>query len=312
MKQKTIDAQLNNYRTTLNYKNKMLGLALNVFQFKNIDPFIDMSKVNLSLFQNGSIAFFKDDITGTLLAMPYTVVGSLDYYGRPQAIKPLPYFGYYNRTLYARKKEFVIMWDNEAHLSMYPELIASAKRLALIKRTIDINIDQQSTNRVWKTTEDKKISLEKALQQVESKVNAIITYDDLDLNEIGAVLNIAPFVADKLNDAKKEEWSEFLESIGITSNMVNKKERLITDEVFTSMGGTIASRYNRFESRRKAVEKINEYFGTNIEVEFYDGLPSTIKDPDTFLGSESFNKIPNSFENVDSANEEDEENERNI
>lgn len=286
MKQKTIDAQLNNYMTTVNYKNKMLGLALNVFQFKNIDPFIDMSKVNLSLYQNGSIAFFYDEVAKRLMAMPYTVVGSLDYYGRPQAIKPLPYFGYYNRVLYAKKNEFVIMWDNEAHITMYPELIASSKRLSLIKRTIDINISQQSTNRIWKTTDDKKLSLEKALQQVDSKVNSIITYDDLDLNETGAILNVAPFVADKLNDAKKEEWSEFLESIGITSNMVNKKERLITDEVFTSMGGTIASRYNRFESRRKAVELINKYFNQNIEVEFYDGLPSTIKDPDEFLGSE--------------------------
>ena len=52
------------------------------------------------------------------------------------------------------------------------------------------------------------------------------------------------------------------------------------------MGGTIASRYNRFESRRKAVELINEYFNQNIEVEFYDGLPTTIKDPDEYLGSE--------------------------
>ena len=284
MKNKTVEAQLNNYRTTLNYKNKMLALALNVFQFKNMDRFIDMSKVNMTLFQTGSIAFFYDEIAKKLMAMPYTVVGSLDYYGRPQAIRPLPYFGVYNRTLYARKKEFVIMYDNEARMPLYPELIDSAKRLARIKRAIDINVSQQNTNRVWKTTEEKKLSLQKALEQVDSCVNSIITYDDLDLNEMGGILNVAPFVADKLNDIKKEEWSEFLEIIGITSNMVQKKERLITDEVFTSMGGVIASRYNRFESRRKAVELINEYFNQEIEVEFYDGLPSTIKDPDTFLG----------------------------
>lgn len=283
MKQKTIEAQLNNYRTTVNYKNKMLSLALNVFQFKNIDPFIDMAKVNMTLFQTGSVAFFYDEIAGKLMAMPYTIVGSLDYYGRPQAIRPLPYFGAYNRTLYAKNKEFVIMWDNEAHIPLYPDLIASAKRMAQIKRAIDINVAQQNTNRYWKTSEDKRISLERALQQVDSNVNTIITYDDLDLNEIGGILAVAPFVADKLNDAKKEEWTEFLETIGVTSNMVNKKERLITDEVFTSMGGTIASRYNRYESRRKAVELINEYFNQNIEVEFYDGLPSTIKNPDDFL-----------------------------
>jgi hypothetical protein len=55
------------------------------------------------------------------------------------------------------------------------------------------------------------------------------------------------------------------------------------------MGGTIASRYARFESRRLAVEEINKkfkdkpLFTENIEVEFYDGLPSTIENVDDFL-----------------------------
>lgn len=283
MKTKTVNSQLYNFKTYLNYKDKMLALALNVFQFKNMDPFIDMSRVNYSLLCNGSIAFFKDDVTGNLLALPYTPVGSLDIYGRPQAIRVIPYFGAYNRTLYKKNKEFVIMYDNEARLPLYPQIIASAERLALIKRTIDINISQQSTNRIWTAPEDKIATLKGLLEQVDSKVNTIVGYDGLDINEINSILNIAPFVADKLNDAKKEEWSEFLEMIGITSSVTQKKERLITDEVFTSMGGTIASRFNRYESRRKAIEEINETFGTDIEVEFYDGLPTTIKDPNEYL-----------------------------
>ena len=145
----------------------MLSLALNVFQFKNIDPFIDMSLVNKTLFTNGSIAFFKDDVTNNLLAMPYTNVGSLDYYGRPTAIKVLPYFGYYNRTLYAKNKEFVIMWDNEAHESLYPNLLESASRLTNIKKAIDININNQKTNKYWKTSEDKKLSLQNILEDID-------------------------------------------------------------------------------------------------------------------------------------------------
>lgn len=284
MKTKTVNSQLYNYKTYLSYKNKMLALALNVFQFKNIDPFIDMSLVNYSLLTNGSIAWFKDDVTGTLMAMPYNSVGSLDMYGRPQAIRPIPYYGAYNRTLYKKRKEFVIMYDNEARVPLYPSLTASAERLALIKRGIDINISQQMTNRVWSVPQELEASLKKVLEQVDSNVENILTYKGIDLNQVSSILNIAPFVADKLNDAKKEEWSEFLEMIGIASNTINKKERLITDEVFTSMGGTIASRFNRYESRRKAVEEINEYFGTKIEVGFYDGLPTTIKNPEEFLG----------------------------
>ena len=129
-----------------------------------------------------------------------------------------------------------------------------------------------------------ELTLKKVLEQVDSNVENILTYKGIDLNQVSSILNTAPYVADKLNEAKKEEWSEFLEMIGIASNTIQKKERLITDEIFTSMGGTIASRFNRYESRRKAVEEINKLFGTTIEVGFYDGLPTTLKNPDEFLG----------------------------
>jgi hypothetical protein len=43
-------------------------------------------------------------------------------------------------------------------------------------------------------------------------------------------------------------------------------------------GGTVASRFSRYEPREKAVKQINEKFGTNIEVRYYDGLPSMLKE----------------------------------
>ena len=307
MKRKTVNSQLYNYKTFLNYRDKMLMLALNVFQFKGINPMIDMSLVNKELLTTGSIAFFKDDVTGDLLALPYTNVGSLDFYGRPRAIMVRPFFGSYNRTLYKAKNEFVIMYDNEARLPIYPFIVEGAERLALIKRTMDINISNQMTNRWWKTSQEKEFTLRKLLEQVDSKVDTIITYDDLDLDETQQILNPAPFVTDKLNEAKHEEWAEFLEIVGITSLAVNKKERLITDEVFSSMGGTIASRYNRYEARRKAVEEINKLFNENIEVGFYDGLPSTISNPDDFLGSDEMKKATYSVPSIPTNNETIEE-----
>lgn len=307
MKRKTVNSQLYNYKTFLNYRDKMIMLALNVFQFKNINSMIDMSLVNKELLTTGSIAFFKDDVTGDLLALPYTNVGSLDFYGRPRAIMVRPFFGSYNRTLYKARNEFVIMYDNEARIPLYPFIIEGAERLALIKRTIDINVSNQMTNRWWKTSQEKEFTLRKLLEQVDSKVDTIITYDDLDLDETQQILNPAPFVADKLNEAKHEEWAEFLEVVGITSLAVNKKERLITDEVFSSMGGTIASRYNRYEARRKAVEEINKLFNENIEVGFYDGLPSTISNPDDFLGNDENKKATYSVPSIPTSNETIEE-----
>lgn len=47
-------------------------------------------------------------------------------------------------------------------------------------------------------------------------------------------------------------------------------------------GGTVASRYSRFEPRQKAIELINDKFKTNIEVQYYDGIPTTAKELEEF------------------------------
>ena len=58
--------------------------------------------------------------------------------------------------------------------------------------------------------------------------------------------------------------------IGIANANFVKRERLLSDEVARSMGGVIASRYSRLESRKQAIDKINDMFGLDIEVNFRD------------------------------------------
>ena len=59
---------------------------------------------------------------------------------------------------------------------------------------------------------------------------------------------------------------------GISNLNVQKKERLITDEVARSQGGTIASRYSGLVMRQQACEKINKMFGLDIWCEFREDI----------------------------------------
>ena len=292
MKKKVVNSQLSNFKTYINYRDKMLILSQNVFKYKDMPKFINMAVVNYNLVITGSIAFFIDEIYG-LMALPYVPLGEYDLYGRPTKIKVIPVMGTYNRTLINTpdKTEFVIMYDNDAHLSIYPNILASAERLALIKRTIDINIRQQQTPRFYKTSENNKNTLQNLVNEIEANVNTILTYDNIDVNDVTCVLNPAPYVSDKLNQEKHEEYSEFLDLIGIANVSINKKERVLKDEILTSMGGTIASRYSRFESRRKALEEINDAFKIKIDVEFYDGLPTTIESVDEYLNKNEESEV---------------------
>ena len=71
---------------------------------------------------------------------------------------------------------------------------------------------------------------------------------------------------------------QFYQNIGIKFNSTNKKERLITDEINFQDDFLAVNLYTMLESRKEAVEKINELFGTDISVELSEILKPVIED----------------------------------
>lgn len=280
MKKQLINSQLSNFKTYQMYLRQMLTLAENVFEFENLPTFIDTAYLNKVLLRRGSIAFFKDEEMG-LLALPYANIGTLDVYGRPKKIQVISQTSY-RKTL--NRDEFVIMYDNNGRYPLFLDITQYAERIALDTRTIDINILQQRTPRFWKTTTENERSIKDILNNVDGMENTVLTYEDVSLDDIQLVLEPAPYVADKIDIQKEKIWNEFLRLIGIANMNFQKKERNIKDEVVASQGGTVASRYSRFEPRKKAIEEINKKFGYDIKVKYYDGIPSNeiIEDEEDF------------------------------
>lgn len=272
MRKKLINSQLTNMKTYLMYREEMLTLAENVFEFKNLPEYIDVSYLNKTLLRNGSIAFFMDEVLG-LIALPYDVIGNFDIYGRPINIMCRAANGTYYKKL--NRGEFVIMYDNNGRHPLFLDICQMAERIALSKRTIDVNIVQQRTPRIWKTSQDKKRTLQDMLSNIDGMEENIATYESIDIDDMNVVLAPAPYVADKIDMHLDKEWAEFYRLIGVANLIEQKKERMIRDEMSASQGGTIASRFSRFEPRKRAIDEINKKFGTNIEVSFYDGEPTT-------------------------------------
>ena len=275
MKHKLINSQLSNWMTYQMYLRQFLTLAENVFIYENMPDYIDTAYLNKTLVRQGSIAFFYDDVLEKVLALPYVSIGTLDVYNRPKRIQVYGRNGYTN-TL--KEGEFVIMYDNNGRYPIYIDILQYAERYANVTRTIDINIAQQKTPRVWKTSTEKEKTVRDIANEVDGNVEKIVTYDNINLDDIELILAPAPFVADKLQEQKDKIWSEFLRLIGISNLSFQKKERNISDEIQAMQGGTIASRYERFEPRKKAIEEINSKFGLEIKVEYYDGIPTDKKE----------------------------------
>lgn len=253
------------------YKKQLVSLAQNVFEFEDLPEFIDTAFVNETLLMDGQIAFFKDEVMG-LIALPFTEFGRKDVYGRPLQIIVQADNGY-RRTL--NRDEFVIMYDNSGKYSIYNDIIQYSRRLALYTRIMDINVSQQKTCRIWKTSTEHEKSLRAIVNDIDSNVDSIITYNDIDLDDTTVILATAPFVTPQISLEKDKLWNEFLRLIGIANLSYVKKERNIKDEITAMQGGTIASRFSRYEPRERAIKEINEKFGLDIKVRYYDRLPSS-------------------------------------
>lgn len=291
-------SQISNIRTENMYKIQCTALAENVYTFKNLlesgkADYIDIAYINKMLVYQGAIAWFRDEVMG-LLALPFSSIGGRDVYGLPLKIEVFGENGYHKVL---RRGEFVIMYDNMSKIPLIASINQYSTRLALLQRTIDINVSQQRTPRYWQVNNDNKKSVLDAIDGVNSYNDTIITYDGLDLGNISLTPAPAPYVTDKLSDEKDKLWNEFLRLIGVSNTTFEKKERNIKDEVILSQGGTIASRFNRFNPRKEAIDKINKMFDMNIEVGYYDGLPTTLKDDSEV--SEDETNIPTTTNNSD-------------
>ena len=67
-------------------------------------------------------------------------------------------------------------------------------------------------------------------------------------------------------ELKKRYWNEALTYCGIDNLTVDKQERVISDEVQSSMGDVVAQRYVGLSARQQAAEQINRMFDLDISV----------------------------------------------
>lgn len=255
---------LNNL-TYRQYLNRLTELAISMFEWKNLPDTVDARYLELHLFETGCMVYFKDDVIGDL-CLDCIVNGRLDVYGNPLLRRA--YSGYNNYQKLLSYKDSVIIWNNYLHSNTILDVEMFARRLYNIDRIIDINANAQKTPVLVLGNEKQRLTLLNLYKEYDGNAPFIFGDKNMDINALKALSTNAPYVCDKLYQLKTQIWNEALTYLGISNINVQKKERLITDEVTRNQGGTIASRYSRLETRRQAVEKINEMFGTNIEVNY--------------------------------------------
>lgn len=267
------------------YLEKLTELAISMFEWKNLPKEIDPRFLELTLFSDGQAVWFKDEELDKYLALQVITQGRLDVYRVPIKRRAFAVNGY-QRQLDIENS--VIIYNNYLRTNSYAMCVMYAKRLYNLDRIVDVNANAQKTPVLLKADEMQRLTVLNAYKEWDGNQPVIYGDKSLDPNCLSVLRTDAPYVADKIYQLKTQYWNEALTHLGISNLNIQKKERLVSDEVVRSQGGTIASRYSRLQARRDACNKINEIFGLNVEVDYRDDFREA--DDETMFTGDSADK----------------------
>ena len=255
---------MNNY-THMQYAYRLMELSISMFEWKNLPEGIDERFLEMVLFTDGHAVFFKDDELGDYLALQCLINGKLNVYRIPINRRAFAVNGYQKQLT---DKDSVIIFNNMLHTNSWLDVKMFAKRLYNLDRIIDVNANAQKTPILIKGNEQQRLTLNNLYKEYDGNAPVIFADKSLDMNALQVLSTQAPYVADKIYQLKTQIWNEALTYLGISNVSFQKRERMVSDEVTRSQGGTVASRYSRLNARRQACEQINKMFGLNIECDF--------------------------------------------
>lgn len=256
-----------NMLTYNQYFMQLYEIGVSRFKWVNLPDTVDSKYIEKTLFQNGAAVYFKDEYMGDL-CLNVIMQGNFDVYGYPIKRRAYSRYNHYQKEL--DQTNSVIIFNNYMRTNSLTQIINFSKRLYNLDRIIDVNANAQKTPILLMGTEKQRLSLLNLYKEYDGNAPVIHGDKNLDLNGIKCIQTNAPYISDKIYSLKVNIWNEALTYLGISNITIEKRERLISDEVMRNQGGTIANRYGALKSRQEAAEKINKMFNTNISVEFQE------------------------------------------
>lgn len=277
------DSLIENQFSWRNYFDQLIEIAIGRFNWINLPDTVDARYLEMKLCTNGYALFFEDPVLG-YLALQCTIGGRLNVYDVPINRRAFSNSGYQADR---QETNSVIIWNNQIRNNMAIKLMEFSKDLYELDNIVMINAKAQKTPVMILSDEKQRLTLKNLYMKYDGNQPFIFANKNtLSPDSIQALNTGAPWVADKVYQLKVNIWNEALTFLGIPNVSVNKKERMITDEVTRAQGGVFASRYSCLNARKQACNEINNMFGLNIDVEFRQE-----SDTDTEEGGEEHGNV---------------------
>lgn len=251
------------------YIERIKKICLSMFEWINLPSSMNSRYLEECLFYLGQASLLYDKDYG-FINTKCTSDGRINIYGLPTNLRCYSYDYNTDRKLYVglnndesqRENEAILVMNNYERIPTLSTCELFAKKLTNADLTAYINIQAQKTPILLLCKETQRLTLENMFSQYEG--NKPVIYGDsseLDVNSIKSVKTDSPFIADKIMDYKKEIWNELLTFLGINNIMLEKKERLVSDEANSNNELINMNLQSFLIPRQEACKKFNELFG---------------------------------------------------
>lgn len=244
------------------YYKRLRLLALSLFEWENLPESMNERFLEQCLYWYGKAAIVNDENLG-IINTKCTPSESLNIYG--ESTEYHCYSTGYDENF--PLDDMVYVRNNLEALPTDATIQLFAQRLYEAERTIDVNIKAQKTPVIILCDEKQRLTMKNIYMKYDGNEPVIYGKKGLDIDDIKVLRTDAPFVADKLEEYKRNVWSEALSFLGINNVMTEKKERLVTGEVDANNQMIDLSAQTMLLTRELAADKFNRLWpGRDISV----------------------------------------------
>lgn len=255
-----------NIATIQDIYNMLYEYLVNLIALENLPDGISERYCLQVLIEQGCLCFYRNIALNKLVALHASNIAEEDIYGDPQLVVTTSRNGLIHDKVKV-PEDGVLVWANKTRIPIVYRVNMYASRLFQIKRALDINISQFKIPRVLSVPKSQVQTVLNLINQLDENRPFLVVDSGLSVDNWSVLATDVPSHVTELIDAWNQELNSFFNWIGISSKS-EKKERLVTNEAFSSNEPVISARRFIFGEIESCLERVNEKFGTDIQVKF--------------------------------------------
>lgn len=246
------------------FQNDLIELALSRFRWVSLPETCNERYLEWVLLTEGSATLAYPSLTSeTLLSLKSVQQGAPNMYDEPRSWRALGATGKTN--FMCNWTNGVWIWENSTRYPLMVKINIWARELADIMRTKQINRYHMRMPLVITGPQDRAFDVQNFYKNIANGEPFVLAYDNFSDIQTSATMpeRAREYIGDKLQAEWSNTWDAIYRELGIDS-MPFKEERMIEDEVNSTMQPTELARLSPLTTRRAACDKLNARFGSRL------------------------------------------------